>query len=49
MTLKPLNVLEKGLSDITQSFKVRKDELNAKLARKASISSLDEHWLDNTT
>jgi len=43
MTLKPLDVLKKGLSKITQSFKVRKDELNAKLARKESISSSDEY------
>jgi hypothetical protein len=48
MTLeKPLNVLKKGLSKVTQSLKVRKDELNAKLARKESISSSDEHWLDH--
>ena len=31
MTPKPLDVLKKGLFKITQSFKVRKDELNAKL------------------
>ena len=47
MTLKPLDVLKKGLSKITQSFEVHRDELNAKLARKESISSLDEHWLDH--
>jgi len=47
MTLKPLDVLKKGLSKITQSFKVRKDELNAKLARKESISPSDEYWLDH--
>jgi hypothetical protein len=47
MTLKPLDVLKKGLSNVTQSLKVRKDELNAKLARKGSISSSDEHWLDH--
>jgi hypothetical protein len=48
MTLeKPLDVLKKGLSKITQSLKVRKDELNAKLARKESISSSGEHWLDH--
>jgi hypothetical protein len=48
MTLeKPLDVLKKGLSKVTQSLKVRKDELNAKLAQKESISSSDEHWLDH--
>ena len=33
MTPKPLNVLKKGLGKITQALKVRRDELNAKLAR----------------
>jgi hypothetical protein len=47
MTLKPLDVLKKGLYKFTQSFEVRKNELNAKLARKESISSLDEYWLDH--
>jgi hypothetical protein len=47
MTLKPLDVLKKGLSKITQGFKVRRDELNAKLACKESISSSDEYWLDH--
>jgi len=47
MTLKSLDVLKKGLSKITQSFKVRKDKLNAKLAWKGSISSSDEYWLDH--
>ena len=47
MTPKPLDVLKKGLSKITQGFKVRRDELNAKLARKESISSSDEYWLDH--
>jgi hypothetical protein len=38
MTLeKPLDVLKKGLSKVTQSLEFRKDELNAKLARKESI------------
>jgi len=40
-------VLKKGLSKITQGFKVRRDKLNAKLARKESISSSDEYWLDH--
>jgi hypothetical protein len=46
-TQKPLNMLKKGLSRITQSLKVSKDGLNAKLAQKETISSLDEHWLDH--
>ena len=46
MTQKPLNMLKKGLSKITQSFKVCKDELNVKLAWKETISSSDECWLD---
>ena len=44
MTLKPLNVLKKGLSKITQGLKVHRDELNAKLAHKESISSSDKYW-----
>ena len=47
MTPKPLDVLKKGLYKITQGFKVRRDELNAKLARKESISSSDEYCLDH--
>ena len=47
MTLKSLDVLKKGLSRITQSFKICKDELNAKLAQKEGISSSDEYWLDH--
>ena len=42
MIPKPLDVLKKGLSKITQGFKVRRDELNAKLAREESISSSDD-------
>ena len=40
-------MLKKGLSKITQGFKVCRDELNAKLAHKESISSSDEYWLDH--
>ena len=32
---------------ITHGFKVHKDELNAKISCKESISSLGEHWLDH--
>jgi hypothetical protein len=51
MTQKSPDVLvtKKGLSKVTHSLKVRKGELNAKLARKPeeSISSSDRHWLDH--
>jgi hypothetical protein len=49
MTLNPLDVLKKGLYKVIQSLKVRKGELNAKLARKPeeNISSSDQHWLDH--
>ncbi len=47
MTLKPLDILKKGFSKFTTTIKARKDELNTKLAQKETISSLDEHWLDN--
>ena len=47
MTLKPLEILKNGLSKFKKTIQVRKDELNGKLARKETISSSDEHWLDN--
>jgi len=47
MALKPLDILKKGLARISLSVKAWKDELNAKLSRKETISSADEHWLDN--
>jgi hypothetical protein len=49
MTLKPLDMLKKGLSKVTQSLKLHKGELNATLARKPeeSISCSDEHWFDH--
>jgi hypothetical protein len=37
----------KACLKLHKSLKVRKDELNAKLARNESISSSDEHWLDH--
>jgi len=42
MAPKPLEVLKKGLAKFTETVKVRKKELSAKLARAESISSLDE-------
>jgi hypothetical protein len=47
MAPKPLEVLKKGLARFKKTIKTRKNELNAKLARAETISSSDEHWLDN--
>jgi hypothetical protein len=47
MTLKPLDILKKGFSKFTKTIKACRDELNTKLARKETISSADEHWLDH--
>jgi len=44
---KPLDILKKGLSKFKATTKARKDELNAKLACKETISSFDEQWLDS--
>jgi hypothetical protein len=46
MTLKPLDMLKKGLYKITQSFEVRKYELDAKLARKESIFGHEGNTVD---
>ena len=45
--LPSLEVLKKGLAKFTETIKTRKKELTAKLARAKTISSSDEHWLDN--
>jgi hypothetical protein len=45
--LKPLDILKKGLIKLKQSLKKKKEQLETKLARKESISSSDERWLDN--
>jgi hypothetical protein len=47
MAPKPLDILKKGLSKFTNTIKARRDELNTRLARKETISSADEHWLDH--
>ncbi|KAK2460995.1 hypothetical protein APHAL10511_006987 [Amanita phalloides] len=47
MAPKPIEVLKKGLAKFTETIKACKKELSAKLARAETISSLDEHWLDN--
>ena len=49
--LKPLEILKKDLSKLTETIKDRRDELNTKqtklLAWKETITFLDEHcqWL----
>ena len=43
----PLEILKKGFTQLSNKIQVRKDELNAKLARKEAILSSDEEWLDN--
>ncbi len=47
MALKPLDILKKGLAKFSSQIKDRKDDLNAKLSRKETISSADEQWLDH--
>jgi hypothetical protein len=46
MTSKPLDILKKGLVKLKESLKTKKEQLETKLARKESISSSDERWLD---
>jgi hypothetical protein len=46
MVLKPLDILRKGLEVLTNRVKSRKDVLQARLAKKKSISPEDEQWLD---
>jgi hypothetical protein len=42
MTIKPLNILKNGLSEIKKTIQVQKDELDGKLAQKETrIASLD--------
>ena len=47
MVPEPLTILKKGLAIFSQKIKVRKEQLQAKLAQKQSISLLDEQWLDH--
>jgi len=47
MAPKPLKVLKKGLAKFMETIKTCKKELSAKLAQAETISSSDEHWLDN--
>ena len=47
MPMKPLDILKKGLDKYSKNIKHRKDEINAKLAQRETISSSNEQWLDN--
>jgi len=47
MSLKPIEVLRKGLMVLENRVKTRKDVLKAQLAERKSISSEDEQWLDH--
>jgi hypothetical protein len=47
MSPKPLEILKQGFRKFSQKIKKKKDELNAKLSRRETISSADENWLDN--
>jgi hypothetical protein len=46
MAQKPLDVLKKGLNLLHRRVKARREEIQARLAEKKSISSQDEIWLD---
>jgi predicted RNase H-like nuclease (RuvC/YqgF family) len=46
MTPEPLKILKKGLQILKKSISVKKTKLETQLAKKKSISSSDEHWLD---
>ena len=47
MSPKPLDALKKGLAKFSKQIKDRKNELNAKLLRRETISAADEEWLDH--
>ena len=47
MALKPLDVLKKGLKLLQHRVKAKREEIQARLADKKSISSQEEKWLDN--
>ena len=46
MSLKPLEVLKKGLKILQDQVRAKKEKLQAQLHAKKSISSLDANWLD---
>ncbi|KAF8229475.1 hypothetical protein L208DRAFT_1072942, partial [Tricholoma matsutake] len=43
----PLKILKKGLKTLQKQVQSKKDQLQARLVEKKSISSQDEHWLDH--
>jgi hypothetical protein len=47
MAQSPLSTLKKGLEELENTVKDRKQKLQACLAEKRSISLTDELWLDN--
>ena len=47
MVPSPLNILKKGLEKLKSTVKDRKQKLEAHLAERRSISSVDEWWLDD--
>ena len=47
MAAKPVEILRKGLGALENKIQERKQKIEALLAKKKSISSADEHWLDN--
>ena len=47
MSLKPVEVLRKGLMVLENRIKTKKDVLKARLAQRRSISSEEEQWLDH--
>jgi hypothetical protein len=47
MPLKPLDILRKGLKSLENEVKAKRDHLLARLADQKSITSSEEHWLDN--
>ena len=47
MAPKPLDILRKGLKSLQTKIAAKKDHLLAQLDDKRSVTSSDEHWLDN--
>ena len=47
MAPKALDILKNSLAIFSKKIKDRREEFNAKLSRTETISSADEHWLDN--
>jgi hypothetical protein len=47
MAPKSIDTLKKGLAKFLKQIKARKDEFNAKLLRRETISPADEEWLDH--